>query len=588
MKTIFNFLLFSLLGFSLFAQNGDKGVLPNYPTLKELHTPYETFEEENVSAAPLPKNLRSMAEWEELQGLTIAWQGTTGHKVILAQITKAARLETNVIILCNDSTVMKACESVLTSQNVDYSSNVTFVLRPTDSIWIRDYGANPVYQNDVDTLGLVDWIYNRNRPNDNTSPIAVAKYLQTPYYQTITKPDDLVHTGGNFMSDGLGNAFSSKLVLEENTPAGVIKVSTKTEGQIDSIMQKYMGINRYTKMDVLPYDAIHHIDMHMKLLDEETLLMAEYPKDVADGPQIEANLQYVLNNFKTPYGKPYKVVRILSPPDATGKYPDTKGQYRTYSNMVFVNKTVIVPFYETKYDTTAQKILEKAMPGYKIVGVNCNSIIGSLGAIHCITKEIGVKEPLWITHEKKTDIADYNGQKIPVSARVQHIKGIKNAKIWYKISTEQTFQSFDLTENGNTWSGNFSNLPNNSVIQYYIESEAKNGKKITRPITAPKGFYSFKLSNGISQTIDLQLNNLKIYPNPARAITCIEFENPNKGELNISIFDVLGKKINTIHQGEAEQGLQHFFFNAADYVKGFYFIKIKNKDGEVVRKVVVE
>lgn len=39
-----------------------------------------------------------------------------------------------------------------------------------------------------------------------------------------------------------------------------------------------MGIDRYIKMDELPYDGIHHIDMHMKLLDEETLLVGEYPQ----------------------------------------------------------------------------------------------------------------------------------------------------------------------------------------------------------------------------------------------------------------------------------------------------------------------
>ena len=35
-------------------------------------------------------------------------------------------------------------------------------------------------------------------------------------------------------------------------------------------------------MPTLPYDGIHHIDMHMKLLDEETLLVSEYPDGVAD------------------------------------------------------------------------------------------------------------------------------------------------------------------------------------------------------------------------------------------------------------------------------------------------------------------
>jgi hypothetical protein len=50
-------------------------------------------------------------------------------------------------------------------------------------------------------------------------------------------------------------------------------------------------------MPELPYDNISHIDMHMKLLDEETLLVSRYPDGVADGPQINQNINYVLNNF---------------------------------------------------------------------------------------------------------------------------------------------------------------------------------------------------------------------------------------------------------------------------------------------------
>lgn len=66
--------------------------------------------------------------------------------------------------------------------------------------------------------------------------------------------NNLPATGGNFIVDALGKVFSSKLILNENT--------SKTEAQINSMMDLFMGINHYIKMDVLPYDGIHHIDMH--------------------------------------------------------------------------------------------------------------------------------------------------------------------------------------------------------------------------------------------------------------------------------------------------------------------------------------
>ena len=43
--------------------------------------------------------IRAMAEWEEVQALTISW---TSFPAILKQIVAAARLETTVIILSDD------------------------------------------------------------------------------------------------------------------------------------------------------------------------------------------------------------------------------------------------------------------------------------------------------------------------------------------------------------------------------------------------------------------------------------------------------------------------------------------------------
>ena len=76
---------------------------------------------------------------------------------------------------------------------------------------------------------------------------------------------------------------------------------------IEGILADFMGLHTYVRMENLPFDGIHHIDMHMKLLDEETILMAEYPEGVADGPQIEANLEYVLANHTSRWGTPFDV-----------------------------------------------------------------------------------------------------------------------------------------------------------------------------------------------------------------------------------------------------------------------------------------
>ncbi|MBL7883023.1 MAG: agmatine deiminase family protein, partial [Bacteroidia bacterium] len=286
--------------------------------------------------------VRNMAQWEEIQALTITWRS---YASVLREIVRAARQETIVIINCNttnttqynDSTTIK---NYLTAGGVPLT-NIRFNAKPSNAVWIRDYGANPCYLNNVDSLILVDWKYNRpTRVSDDTIPRSIARMLQIPLYETIVNPYEVIHTGGNYMSDGMNTAFSSHLVLDENP--------SKTESQINSIMDDFMGIDRYIKMETLPYDGIHHIDMHMKLLNEETLLVGQYPNGIADGPQIEANIQYVLSNFNSSFGTPYKVIRIPQPPDQLNgfTYPNTTGNYLTYTNATIINKTVIVPqFY---------------------------------------------------------------------------------------------------------------------------------------------------------------------------------------------------------------------------------------------------
>ena len=295
--------------------------LPRYLTeaekliLKDYYSNYNLGGKSGIEAPP-GGSIRIAAEWEEVQTLVLTWTGQYNN--IQAQIVDAAQEECRVLIACTDSNTVK---NTLSNKGVP-DVNLEFIEVPYNSIWIRDYGGNTMYRNDVDSLFLVDWIYNRPRPNDDVMPEAHAAWHNIPIYATTAAPTDLVNTGGNWMSDGLGNGFASELILEDNGSGSPYTLTIKNEAQIDAIVNLFEGVDRYTKMTVLPYDGIHHIDMHMKLLDEETLLVAEYPTGVADGPQIEANLQYVLANYNSVFGTPYKVVRIPSPPDKYGDYPN--------------------------------------------------------------------------------------------------------------------------------------------------------------------------------------------------------------------------------------------------------------------------
>ena len=530
--------------------------------------------------------IRSMAEWEEIQALVVVWRS---QKSIVAQIINAAKQECKVVVVCSD---IQICQNELTTYGVDWSQNVDFILASSDSFWVRDYGGSPCYLNDVDSLVWVDWIYNRPRPLDDAMPEFFGQYFNMPVYTTTVAPNDLVHTGGNFMTDGLGLGFSANLVLDENDATNTWGTSNHSETQVEEIMNTYMNIGTYVKMTVLPYDGIHHIDMHMKLLDEVTLLVGEYPPGIADGPQIEANLQYVLSNFTTSYGTPFKVIRVPMPPDYSNNYPHQGGDYRTYANAVFVNKTIIVPVYAEQYDTTGLRIWRDAMPGYNVVGVNCDAMIYLGGAVHCITKEVGVTDPLVINHRRLDDIVGSNPPAYEVAATIRHKSGIAAASVFYKTDLAASYQELPMSLESaaeNLWAASIPQQPAGSTVYYYIHAAANSGKQIDRPMPAPEGYFRFKI-NQSTGPIDLAKSATllgEVFPNPASAITCIPVSSSASDDVKIELLDYLGHSIETIFLGNLPIGESKYFFRADQLASGIYFISLQSGNARQVQKVTV-
>ncbi|MEM1322108.1 MAG: agmatine deiminase family protein [Bacteroidota bacterium] len=587
MKPIYFSLILALLSLSILHAQPDPP-LPKGFTPEELERMDDYLQSRPAASrgidTPPPFPVRTMAEWEEIQSLVIAW---TGYPAILREIVRNAREECEVIIVCSNQAQVR---NYLTSGGVSMD-NVTLLVRSFNSVWMRDYGGNTVYSEDLDSLLLVDWIYNRPRFQDDLVPESVAELKGIPLYATTAAPNDLVHTGGNFMSDGFGTGFSSRLILEENSPSGFFNITNKNEMQIDQLMADFMGITRYPKMEELPYDLIHHIDMHMKLLDEETLIVGEYPDGVADGPQIEANLQYLLSNFPSVFGTPYKLIRVQMPPDAFDRYPDGNGHYRTFTNAVFVNKTLLVPIYEERYDTTALRIYREALPGYKVVGIDCNDIIPASGALHCITKAVGADDPLLISHQalRNTESTD----DYSVNAYLRHASGIQSATLFYRNDVGTVFESVPMRQadpDNFNWTADIPGQPVGTRIQYYVEAEAVSGKKQVRPMPAPEGYWQFEVEGDVTSTRPLaqDLAQLgQVFPNPANAITCIPLSSSRPLNARISLVNMLGQEVELIHEGMIPKGESKYFFFANSYPAGSYFVRLQTEAGTAISKVVV-
>jgi agmatine deiminase len=541
------------------------------------------FSAPQISIGPPASPVRTMAEWEELDGIIVTW---TSYQNILSQIVDAAQEEGMVWIICSDSNSVK---NYLQNSGVPFT-NLSFIIAPFNTVWCRDYGPWCVYTQTGDTLGFVDFKYNRPRPLDDNIPAVLSDKWSLPLYQTISGQDSLAHTGGNFMVDGFGTGFASKLIENENP--------WHTPAHIDSILYRYCGIQigRMVRMTTLPYDGIHHIDMHMKLLNEETILVGQYPPGIADGPQIDANIQYILNNYTDCYGRAYKIVRIPMPPDANGHYPPSS-DYLTYTNSLIVNRTVLVPIYSLPQDTTALRIYRESLPGYTIIGIDCNQIIPASGAIHCITKEIGSRNPVLIYHAPLQNTEDTIHNYI-VNANIKNRYGIDSAFVYWTTDTSLGYNKTLMTySGGQNWSGFIEHQSNGKSVYYYIKARTTNGKYFSKPITAPRGYWKFDIQN--STGIVNNENNLpgvfllyQNYPNPFNPSTTIKFyippfRNEKTIKVNLSIYDITGRKVITLIDKVLKYGNYQYMFNGYTLSSGVYFYKLQVDEFSITKSMIL-
>ena len=138
----------------------------------------DTFE---LNASP-----RTMAEWEQLDGLLIAWDREEDSRDIQVPLIEYASQETMVYIVCNDSDQVK---NYLNPARVRMQ-NLKMLYEDYDSIWCRDYGPWSIYKNAVDSLSFVDWIY--QFVYDDRLPAKLAGLFSIPHFECGIEPNKIL------------------------------------------------------------------------------------------------------------------------------------------------------------------------------------------------------------------------------------------------------------------------------------------------------------------------------------------------------------------------------------------------------------
>lgn len=315
-----------------------------------------------AATAPPPGPLACPAEYEPMDGLFIAWEGTSSWTTILAQM--AARITTtgdaDLWVVCDSSAETSSAASKLASNGVNMA-RVHYLVRATDTIWIRDYGPRYVYQGDV--RSVIDHTYNRPRPNDNALNSWLAGQLGHPRYE-----HPLVHGGGNFHLDALGSGYLTRLINAENPGY--------SDAQIQQVFLDYQKLI-VTLFTPLPasVDSTQHIDMWMQVAGDRTVVISDWPAQAGSTQDVlcdQAALDMAARGFTV----------FRTPARLSG------GVHYTYTNVVMCNDLVLIPRYTnsaiTAYNAQALAAWQAACPGKTIVQIDSESIVSSAGVLHCI------------------------------------------------------------------------------------------------------------------------------------------------------------------------------------------------------------
>lgn len=327
-------------------------------------TPEEELRKHEIGRGFIPTDpptppVRMVAEFEEMQSVLIRYPFGIPMSLI-AEMSQDCKVKTIVANASQQQLVLNQYQSGGVN-----TANCEWLIAPTDSYWTRDYGPWFVVDSSNE-VGISDFPYNRPRPNDDNIPVVLSQQMGIPLYGM-----NLIHTGGNYMCDGLEIGASTDLVYEENP--------SLSEEEIDTMVWHYLGLRKYHVMADPLGEYIKHIDCWAKFLDVDKVIVGQVPPT----DWRYADFEFAANYFAmqtSSWGNPYQVYRVYTP----GDYP-----YTPYTNSLILNKKVFVPQTGSQWDDEALAVYEEAMPGYEVIGVMHNTWENT-DALHC--RAIGIAD----------------------------------------------------------------------------------------------------------------------------------------------------------------------------------------------------
>lgn len=511
------------------------------------------FQETNPPAGPV----RAIAEYERSAAVLVRYP----FGIPMELIKELAKNDKVITIVASES--QKNTVITQYTQSGVNLSNCDFIIAKTDSYWTRDYtGWFAMY--DTNKVGLVDFIYNRPRPNDDEFPKYEAQYLGIEMFGMKLK-----QTGGNYMTDGYGSAVQSHIAYTEN--------SSLSQAQVNQKMKDYLGITHHDVVQDPNNTYIDHVDCWGKYLAPNKILIRKVPDNHPQHQALEDMAAYFAAQTCA-WGTKYEVYRAL----ATNEQP--------YTNSLILNNRVFVPVNgPASVDNDALNVYKTAMPGYEIIGVKGASGTPWLGtdALHCRTHEVADKGYLYIKHYPI--LGEKAGPDYKIEADVVSCANatISPVQCYYRINGSGSFKAADMTmESTGHYTYSFTGLNKNDKVEYYISAADNSGRKETYPFIGEPDPFKFTCMNETNTcTVTGAAKALRAWFNAGRSELAVSVSLNIAGTYRIKLYNTAGEEV-AVMTKELVAGTSVFGMDVYSQAPGTYVLVVEGNGIRETMKIL--
>lgn len=525
-------------------------------------------------------------EFEESQAVVLSW-GEYSSSEVVDTTSNLARISAS---LCQGIQpqaqvwirIHKASDSLPVKRYMENFGeplyNYRFLVKHGDNWWARDFGPIGYYYGSQDSLGFADFKYYPGREHDNALPATVS--YKNGWQHRITP---LNYEGGNLIADGFGTIFYSSVVQTNNAATGT-HFPTMAAATIADSMRRVLKATQVVQLPALSCDGgTGHLDLYLKMLDEETWIAAQYPSVItaSDKNLIEQNVN-VIRNRSSVYNRPFRIVRLPLPTDNNGSYSQQitcnglNNFGRSFINGITVNKTFIYPIWDDENSGNTQQRLEleasmkRRFPGLNLFGIDVRAMTGFGGQLHCITMQIPADNPVKIWHPAWRDNQVVR-PSFPIRTTIRNRSGVDTALCRWRKGSQGEWQTLPLADSSGFYITAIpgENLLPGDTVQYYIQATTQNGKTAYKPITAPEGFFEFVLTSPTAVAGKAWAGSLALVPNPGDGEVFLQAEKPDW--TRVDVWDAGGRIVRTF----LPQGGQSQRLDLRDLPSGLYRFRVQ-------------